>query len=136
MLVRGQSRRRGDRSIRAHGRVFLPPLDAAKESRQTRPVTKGVDEHAGREGGGAEVDEAGVPAEEGGVGELEEGAEQDRDPGSVGMGEGEFVEVVDVGYGKVKGRGEDDLSRKVKDFVLWSTRRRRGRKEWWKGVML
>ena len=65
-----------------------------------------MDEDDGVEGGGADVDEGGEPAEEGGVGELEEGAEEDRGPGRVRVGEGELVEVVDVGDGEVE-RGDE-----------------------------
>lgn len=82
-------------------------LQSTPQAGEAGPVAEGVDEDAGVEGGGAEVDEGGEPAEEGRVGELEEGAEQDGQPGRVRVGEGEFVEVVDVGDGEVE-RGEED----------------------------
>lgn len=67
-----------------------------------------MDEHAGEHGRGAGVDEGGVPAEESGVGELEEGAEQQvrqRDMGVVA--EAGLEHVVDVRDAEVE-RGDED----------------------------
>lgn len=67
-------------------------------------------EDRGRQRCGAQKDKGGVEAEDGGVAELDEGAEQGREEGSVRMCEPVFVEVVDVGDAKVQRRQEDDPS--------------------------
>ena len=97
--------RRG--SVRSYGCEALLSLHAAPEAREADPVAEGVDEDDGVEGAGADVDEGGEPAEEGGIGELEEGAKEDGEEGCVGVGESEFVEVMDVGDAEVEGRDED-----------------------------
>jgi len=77
-------------------------LHAAPEAREADPVAEGVDEDDGVEGAGADVDKCGEPAEEGRVGKLEERAEQNGEEGRVGVGESEFVEVVDMCDAEVK----------------------------------
>lgn len=59
------------------------------------------------EGAGSQVHERGVPAKEGRVGELEQRSQECRCDGGMGMGEGEFIQVMDVGDAKVE-RGEED----------------------------
>jgi len=66
------------RPVRPDGDILLAPLHAAPEAGEADPVAEGVDEDAGVDVGGAEEDQGRVPAEEGGVGELEDAAQQDR----------------------------------------------------------
>jgi len=82
--------------------------DAAPEAREAEPVAECVCCDGGVEGAGAEEEESGEPAEEGGVGELEEGEGDGLDPWGAGVGEFEFVEVVDVRDAEVEGGDEDE----------------------------
>lgn len=70
-----------------------------------------MDEDDGRQGAGAQVHKGSIPAEDGGVAELEEGAEKSGYHGGVGVGESELVEVVDMGDAEVERREEDDAAR-------------------------
>jgi hypothetical protein len=89
-------------------------LDASPEAGETDPVAECVDDDDGVEGAGADVDERGEPAEEGRVGELEDGAEEDGEEGRVGVSEAEFVEMVDVSDAEVEGC--DEGCRRRADF--------------------
>ena len=79
-----------------NGSKGLFALYAAPEARETDPVAECVDENDGVEGTRPDVDKGSEPAEKRRVGELEERAEKDGEKRSVGVGEGEFVEMVDV----------------------------------------
>lgn len=61
---------------------------------------------------GPDEEESGVPAEDGGVGELDERANDGRRPRRVRMRQDEFVEVVNVCYAEVKRGEKDDMSRR------------------------
>lgn len=69
-----------------------------------------MDQDDGGQGAGAQVHEGRVPAEGGGVTELEEGAEESREGGCVWVSEAEFVKVVDVGDAEVEWREKGDAS--------------------------
>lgn len=66
-----------------------------------------MDQDDGRQGAGAQEQEGSIPAKDGSVAELEEGAEEGGERGGVGVSEPELVEVVDVGDAEVQ-RGEED----------------------------
>lgn len=86
-----------------------PGLDPPPESRQAAPVTETVRQHDSGQGTGAQEEESREPTENGGVGELDDGAEEGRGEGRVGVGEGVFVEVVDVRDAEVERGQEGDL---------------------------
>lgn len=95
-----------------------PGLDPPPESRQAAPVAETMRQHHGGQGAGAQEEEGRVPAEDGGVGELHDGAEEGRGEGRVRVGEGVFVKVVDVRDAEVEGRQEDDVGgRDVREEV-------------------
>jgi hypothetical protein len=77
-------------------------LHATPETWKADPVAEGVDEDDGVDGAGADVDKCSEPAEEGRIGKLEERTEQNGEEGRVGVGEREFVEVVDMCDAEVK----------------------------------
>lgn len=66
-------------------------------------------QHDGRQGTGTQEEECCVPAENSCIGELDDGAEEGRGQRSVRVGQGVFVEVVDVRDAEVEGCQEDDL---------------------------
>jgi len=68
-----------------------------------------VRQHDSGQGTGAQEEESREPTENGGVGELDDGAEEGRGEGRVGVGEGVFVEVVDVRDAEVERGQEGDL---------------------------
>jgi hypothetical protein len=69
-----------------------------------------MDQDDSGQGAGAQVHKGSIPAEDGGVAELEEGAEKSGERRGVGVGESELVEVVDVGDAEVERGEEDDAS--------------------------
>ena len=85
-----------------HGAAHRPP-----QAWQAHPVAEGVAQDHAPEAAGAEEDERGVPAEDGGVAELEEGREQGGQPGRARVRQLELVAVVDVRDAEVE-RGEED----------------------------
>ena len=76
---------------------LLRRLDSAPQLRQAHTIAKGVDGADGQQRARADEDEGRVGAKEGGVDELEDGAEEGGLGGDLGVGEAELVEVVDVG---------------------------------------
>ena len=68
-----------------------------------------MDDEEGQEAAGPQVQEGGVGAEQGGVAELQERAQQAGDHGHVGVRDPELVEVVEVGEPEYDGREKDRL---------------------------
>lgn len=69
-----------------------------------------MNQNDGRQGARSQVDEASVPAEDGGIAKLEERAQQRRQSRGVRVSEAELVEVVDMGDAKVQWRDEDHMA--------------------------
>lgn len=103
VLIVSRSGPGGGRSDRHTG------LDPPPESWQAAPIAETVCQHDGGQRAGAQEEESRVPAEDGGVGELDHGEEEGRAEGRVGVGEGVLVEVVDVRDAEIERCQEDDV---------------------------
>ena len=69
-----------------------------------------MDDADGEEGAGAQIDKRGVGAEDGGEGQLEEGAQEGGGEGDARVGQAELIEVVDVGQAEDDGGEKNGLA--------------------------
>ena len=94
---------------RPNGHPGFDP-NAAVQSGETHPVAERVGQYTRPYVACADEDECSEEAEQGRVGELEDGAENGHDEGDLGARDAKLVEVVDMGDSKVERSQEYDLA--------------------------